>query len=119
MIMGIDPIVESVADQNAELLWKAVGNHTLALNESGIAKGRFLAWRLAIDQCHLPSPALQMNGCRYADDPGAKHNCGLCHFRAFHLFQAMKMPLRQAARKRKISFHFKNIAVLNASFSAL
>ncbi len=80
MIMGIDPVVEAVADQQAQVLREAIGQNTLALDEAGIAVTRSLAGSpVLVDDHDAPALACQLQGAGNADNAGADHEGNLGH----------------------------------------
>ena len=72
--MRVRGVVHGVAQERAEIVREPVGEDALALDEPGIAEGGLLPGPAPVDERHGPAALLQVQGHRYADDPGAQNH---------------------------------------------
>ena len=70
MIDGVAAVIHRIAQDNAEFSGKGVGDHSLALDQAGIAVARFFPWITPVDQNNVAAALLQMQ--RRAD---SNHSC--------------------------------------------
>ncbi len=74
VIMRVRGVVHGVAQERAEIVREPVREDALALDEPGIAEGGLLPGPAPVDERHGPAALLQVQGHRYADDPGAQNH---------------------------------------------
>ena len=74
MIVGVDRVVQRIAEQCAEIMRETIGKDAFALDEAGITIGGFLAGTAAVEQHHGLAPPRQMDGRRQADNACAQNN---------------------------------------------
>ena len=79
VVMGVDGVVEGIAQQRAEIVRETVRIDAFALDQARIAEGGFLAGLALVDQQDRAAALLQMQGNRHADDAGSKNNHILTH----------------------------------------
>jgi 2-phosphoglycerate kinase len=58
VVMGIDGVVERIAQQGPEIVREAVGIYPLALDQARIAEGGFFARLALVDEKDGPAPLL-------------------------------------------------------------
>lgn len=81
MVMGVDGVVERVAEERAEIMREAVWKDAFALDQAGVAVGGFLAGATTIEQHHRLAAAGEMDGGGNADDAGAQNHYVSLHLR--------------------------------------
>jgi hypothetical protein len=60
MIDGVAAVIHRIAQDDAELSRKGVGDHGFALDQAGIAIACFFPWITPVDQNNVPTAPLQM-----------------------------------------------------------
>src|SRR5439155_19673890 len=81
MIDGVASMVQRIAQNRAEFARKGVGDHRLALDQTGIAVARLLSGPSAIDQDHVAAALLQMQRDTDADHPRPEDDHVSAHIR--------------------------------------
>jgi hypothetical protein len=74
VIDGIAAMVHRIAKDGADFARKRVGDHPLALDQSGIAVARLLARPAAIDEDDITAALLQMERDAHSDHSRAEDN---------------------------------------------
>src|SRR5258708_27598835 len=74
VVVGVDGVVEAVADEGAEVVRKSVGIHALALDEPRVAERGLFRGPAPVDEGDRASAFLQVQRGADADDAGAQHD---------------------------------------------
>src|SRR6516225_5473316 len=99
MIDEIAATVHRIAQDDAEFAWKRIGDHTLALDQAGVAVARLLSRPAAVDKHDVAATPLKMQGdadsdhSRSENDHISVHSCRAGSDRP-GLLQLLKLGLR-------------------------